>query len=115
MSGFSKLGARGEGRAQASADALDLSDFKPAESSQRDAQEDQKIADRVAQRHNLAEEPIVRVPVKRGAVVNDNLFVKGPIVTLNRFRQLCNDKGGITYADALRLLLDHYDASEKSR
>lgn len=108
MSGFSKLksGTPGEGLRP---ERLDLSDFKPGLSERRgDPKEDEAVADRVAQRRGLAEEPIRRVPLKRGSTVNDKLFISGPLTVLNRFRELCNDTGG-TYAEVLERLLDSHD------
>ena len=75
MSGFSKLkpGSTAEGVPQ---QGLDLSDFAPGLSERRgDPKEDEAVADRVAQRRGLAEEPVRRVPLKRGSTVNDKLFI----------------------------------------
>lgn len=108
MSGFSKLKS-GSSAAGAPPQGLDLSDFSPGLSERRgDPKEDEAIADRVAQRRGLAEEPVRRVPLKRGSTVNDKLFISGPITVLNRFRELCNETGG-TYAEVLERLLDGHD------
>ena len=109
MSGFAKLNDAGQGKVKKEPSTIDLSDFAPKSAADRDPQRDQEIADRVARRHNLAEEPVTRVALKRGTVVNDNLFIKGPLTTLNRFRQLCNNLGGVPYHEALELLLDRND------
>ena len=109
MSGFSKLNDTRQVKEKKESGPIDLSDFSPKASVDRDPHRDQEIADRVARRHNLAEEPISRVPLKRGTVVNDNLFIKGPLTTLNRFRRFCNDLGGVPYHEALALLLDRND------
>lgn len=108
MSGFSKLkpGSTAEGVPQ---QGLDLSDFAPGLSERRgDPKEDEAVADRVAQRRGLAEEPVRRVPLKRGSTVNDKLFISGPLTVLNRFRELCNETGG-TYAEVLERLLDNHE------
>tara|TARA_B100000678_G_scaffold265555_1_gene249765 strand:+ start:5232 stop:5576 length:345 start_codon:yes stop_codon:yes gene_type:complete len=114
MSGFAKLKNAGEsvsGKPQ----PLDLSDFSSGGSERRgNPREDQEIADRVARRHGLAEEPVGRVPLKRGSTVTDKIFISGPLATLNRFRELCNDRGGIPYHEALQLLLDRYDGADRS-
>lgn len=111
---FAKLNKGGEGKGASTGQSLDLSDFEPVARTESDPRKDEEIADRVARRHNLAEEPVGRVALTRNSRVTDNLFIKGPLTTLNRFRQLCNDHGGITYSRALELLLDHYDETKRS-
>lgn len=109
MSGFGKLASRGEGGSNPPKEALKLDDFAPQKNVDRDPLEDEKIADRVAERHKLAEEPVKRVALKRGSVVKDRIMIEGPITTLNRLRQLCNDLGGVPYHQALERLLDRND------
>ncbi len=107
MSKFSEIG---KGRAPApSTTSLDISDFEPGSPVPRNPVADQQVADRVASRRGLTESPVQRVPLKRTALVKDRLMIEGPLSTLNRFRELCNDLGGRPYHEALAFLLDRHD------
>lgn len=94
MSGFSKL---------------DLTGFKPGVGAVRDAPADEeRVADRVAERHGLPGDPVGRVPLNRGKTVQDRMFVQGPLATLNRFRSFCNDRS-VPLHKGLEMLLDQFD------
>lgn len=109
MSGFAKLKIEPTDD-NAGGRKLDLSDFAPTAHERRgDPETDQAIADRIARRRGLAEEPVQRVALKRGSIVNDKIFISGPLRVLNRFRELCNDLGGKTYAEVLERLMDNWD------
>jgi hypothetical protein len=98
MSGFSKLGNK-----------LDLSGFKAAPLGEREVtRDDERTADRVAERHGLAVEPPGRVQLNRGKSVQDRMFVQGPLSTLNRFRSYCNDQG-VPLHKGLEMLLDQVE------
>ncbi|MBK8375839.1 MAG: hypothetical protein IPL18_13675 [Sphingomonadales bacterium] len=99
MSGFKKLEEKGGPK-------LDLSSFGAPEIAERPLTlEDERIADRVAERNALPGEAVERVQLNRGKKVNDRIFVQGPISTLNRFRRFCNDKD-VPLHKGLELLLD---------
>jgi len=103
-----------DGAGEGATRKIDVSDFAPVSGSiGRDPSRDDEIADRIARKHGLPGEPVSRVKLVRGSVVMDKVFVQGPITTINRFKELCNDRGGITYAEALKLLLDRYDETNR--
>jgi hypothetical protein len=94
MSGFGKLGK------------LNLDGFKPAEEEPREVSvQEERLADRIAERHGLAAEPVGRVQLNRNKSIQDRMFVQGPLVTLNRFRVFCNEKG-VPLHKGLEILLD---------
>lgn len=103
MTGFAKLsGSSPEG----SGNKLDLSAFSGSRPVPREVSvEDERVADRVAQRQGIPGEPAGRVQLNRGKTVQDRMFVQGPLETLNRFRSFCNDKG-VPLHRGLEMLLD---------
>lgn len=101
MSGFSKLGSEGG--------KLDITSFKPlAEGAREISVEEERVADRVAERRGLPAEPEGRIQLDRGKTVQDRMFVQGPLVTLNRFRKYCNENR-VSLHKGLELLLDRAD------
>jgi hypothetical protein len=112
---MSKFADIGKARAPAtSSRGLDVSDFTPAQASERDPVIDQQIADRVATRRNMPAEAIRRVPLTRNAGLKDRIMVEGPLETLNRFRELSNQLG-CTYHETMKALLDRYDEQRRDR
>lgn len=112
---MSKFAEIGKGRSSAtSSTGLDLSDFSPARTSERDPVSDQEIADRVAARRNMPAEAARRVPLTRNAGLKDRIMVEGPLETINRFRELSNQLGS-TYHETMRVLLDQYDEHRRDR
>lgn len=119
MSGFKKLegsegkAASGEGDAKFGGSKLDLARFDGPETlGRRMSLEDERIADRVAERNSLPGESVGRVQLNRGKKVNDRIFVQGPISTLNRFRLFCNDHD-VPLHKGLEMLLDLHSRSSE--
>lgn len=100
MSGFKKLSE------PKPSDKLDLGSFRSASVAPREVSiDEERVADRVAERHGLHGEPMGRVQLSRGKTVQDRMFVQGPLATLNRFRTYCNNMG-VPLHKGLEMLLD---------
>lgn len=85
---------------------LDLSGFSPRPAEKAAPQQEQEIADRVAERAGFqSREPVQRVKrVRKTREPLDQAFVRAPIEVINRFKEYCNSTG-MSYGEALDELM----------
>lgn len=85
---------------------LDLSGFSPRTTEGPVSENEQKIADRAAERAGFqSREPIQRIKrVRKSSEPLDQAFVRAPIEVINRFKQYCNETG-MSYGEALDELM----------
>ena len=81
---------------------LDLSGFAPRASEKSVSEQEQEVADRVAERVGFqSREPVQRVKrIRKTSEPLDQAFVRAPIDVINRFKKFCNETG-MSYGEAL--------------